>query len=107
LIFSRGGPISLEDISQVIGSERVTGETEETVDEAIRQWVLNALTSGTAKDVFTALMDRFTVILIAEALKVTGGNRSRAAELLGMSRPTLLSKIEKYQLRIETSVRGD
>ncbi|UCG80204.1 MAG: sigma-54-dependent Fis family transcriptional regulator [Desulfobacterales bacterium] len=107
LIFSRGGPISLEDISQVIGSERVTGETEETVDEAIRQWVRDALTSGTAKDVFTALMDRFTVILIAEALKVTGGNRSRAAELLGMSRPTLLSKIEKYQLRIETSVRGD
>ncbi|UCD88393.1 MAG: helix-turn-helix domain-containing protein, partial [Desulfobacterales bacterium] len=47
------------------------------------------------------------VILIAEALKVTGGNRSRAAELLGMSRPTLLSKIEKYQLRIETSVKGD
>ncbi len=104
LIFSRGGPISLEDISQVIGSERVTGETEETVDEAIRQWVLNALTSGTAKDVFTVLMDRFTAILIAEALKVTGGNRSRAAELLGMSRPTLLSKIEKYRLRTETSV---
>ncbi|MCK4488261.1 MAG: hypothetical protein KAU38_16065, partial [Desulfobacterales bacterium] len=38
---------------------------------------------------------------------LTSGNRTRAAELLGVSRPTLLSKIEKYRLRIETSVKGD
>jgi len=107
LIFSRGGPISLKDISQVIGSERVSGEAEETVDEAIRQWVRNTLTSGTAKDMFNALTDRFAKILIAEALKITGGNRSRTAELLGMSRPTLLSRIEKYRLKIETSVKND
>jgi two-component system nitrogen regulation response regulator GlnG len=107
LIFSRGGPISFGDISQVIGSERVSEGTEESMDEAIRQWVRNTLTSGTAKEVFNTLMDRIARILIAEALKLTGGNRSRTAELLGMSRPTLLSKIEKYRLRTETSVTRD
>jgi DNA-binding NtrC family response regulator len=56
---------------------------------------------------FNALTDRFAKILIAEALKITGGNRSRTAELLGMSRPTLLSKIEKYRLRTEVSVKAD
>jgi DNA-binding protein Fis len=35
---------------------------------------------------------------------MTGGNRSRAARLLGLSRPTLNAKIEKYNLQIETSV---
>jgi len=46
-------------------------------------------------------------MLVSQALNLTGGNRSRAAKLLGVSRPTLHSKIEKYNLKIETSVKGD
>ncbi|MDX2439830.1 MAG: helix-turn-helix domain-containing protein, partial [Desulfobacterales bacterium] len=44
---------------------------------------------------------------ISEALTLSGGNRSRAAKLLGISRPTLHSKIEKYDLKIKTSVKKD
>ncbi|MHB8792707.1 MAG: sigma-54-dependent transcriptional regulator [Thermoleophilia bacterium] len=36
--------------------------------------------------------------LIAQALERTGGNRTKAAELLGISRHTLLYRIEKYGL---------
>ncbi len=43
--------------------------------------------------------------MVAEALNLTGGNRSQAAKLLGMSRPTLHAKIDKYNLKIETSVK--
>ncbi|MBL0701345.1 MAG: helix-turn-helix domain-containing protein [Desulfosarcina sp.] len=53
---------------------------------------------------FDACMDRFASILIKEALNMAGGNRSRAAKLLGLSRPTLHSRIEKYNLKFETSV---
>jgi len=49
-------------------------------------------------------MNRFATILISEALNLTGGNRSRAAKLLGLSSPTLHSKIEKFGLKFETSV---
>ena len=35
---------------------------------------------------------------IALALRYTGGNRRRAAQLLGISRSTLLHKVRKYQL---------
>ena len=54
---------------------------------------------------FDASIDRFSAILVSEALNLSGGNRSRAAKLLGISRPTLHSKIEKYGLKLETSVK--
>jgi two-component system nitrogen regulation response regulator GlnG len=50
-------------------------------------------------------MGHFGSVLVGEALNLTGGNRSQAAKLLGMSRPTLQAKIEKFDLKIETSVR--
>jgi DNA-binding protein Fis len=59
------------------------------------------------KNLFDALMDRFASILISEALNLTDGNRSRAAKLLGLSRPTLHSKIEKYGIKLKTSVEED
>jgi DNA-binding NtrC family response regulator len=52
-------------------------------------------------------VDRFARILVSEALTITGGNRSQSAKLLGLSRPTLHSKIEKYGLKFETSVKDE
>jgi two-component system nitrogen regulation response regulator GlnG len=52
-------------------------------------------------------MDTFAGLLISEALKLAGNNRSRTAKMLGLSRPTLLAKIEKYRLKVETSVLSD
>ena len=34
-------------------------------------------------------------------------HRTRASKLLGISRPTLLSKIDKYRLKVETSIKSD
>jgi len=50
-------------------------------------------------------MGHFGSVLVGEALNLTGGNRSQAAKLLGMSRPTLHAKIDKYDLKIETNAR--
>jgi transcriptional regulator of acetoin/glycerol metabolism len=41
-------------------------------------------------------MDRLSEIIISEALSITGGNISKASKLLGVSRPTLHTKIEKF-----------
>lgn len=43
---------------------------------------------------------------IAEALRQAGGKKIRAAELLGISRPTLDKKIEEYGLAVERGRRG-
>jgi nitrogen regulation protein NR(I) len=106
LIFSRGYPIHPEDIRRAIGGESPAKEADERqADEVIRLWVRQSLAEGSGKDLFDAFMDRFASLLISEALDLTGGNRSRAAKLLGISRPTLLSRIDKYRLRFETSVK--
>jgi nitrogen regulation protein NR(I) len=107
LIFSRGYPIRPEDISQATGGEAAPKLDDSLAYETIRQWVRKALVGGGRDDVFDSLMDRFARVLISEALELTGGNRSRAARLLGISRPTLLSKIDRYNLKIETSIKSE
>ncbi len=106
MIFSRGYPIHPEDLSRAIGGESLGREVaDQQADEIVRQWVRQSLAAGDGKDVFETCMDHFASLLISEALDLTGGNRSRAAKLLGISRPTLLSKIDKYRLKVETSIK--
>jgi len=106
LIFNRGAPVSAEDIAQAV-SEKGHGPSieSETGDELIRKWARDALKSKTVDNIFDVCMDRFASLLIGEALNMTDGNRSQAAKLLGLSRPTLHSRIEKYRLKFETSVK--
>ena len=106
LIFNRGAPIHTEDILQAISGESPAAQAVSgSEEEIIRQWVRKTMTSTVDKKNYDSLINRFASILISEALHLTGGNRSRAAKLLGLSRPTLHSKIEKYGLKIETSVK--
>ncbi len=99
LIFSRGVPIRKEDIAQAVSSraDRKAVDREDS-DEVLRHWVREALAEGGRPDLFFTLMDRLTNILVREALALTGGNRTRAARLLGISRPTLHAKMEKCGL---------
>jgi len=107
LIFNRGAPVSPEDISQVFEAKDADhGDVAEADGEHIRQWVRHMLTAQKSDHLFDSCVDAFTTILLGEALNLTGGNRSRTARLLGLSRPTLHSKIEKYGLKFETSVKS-
>jgi nitrogen regulation protein NR(I) len=107
LIFSRGYPIHPEDISQIIQGEALVREGRSPTDGSIRQWARKALMNEPGMDKFDRLIDQVASALISEALDITGGNRSRAAKILGVSRPTLQSKIEKYGITMETSVKSE
>lgn len=108
LIFNRGIPISPNDIAQAAGQEQASApENGPSSEDAIRQWVRRQLLSHSKGNLFEMCVDHFSGLVLTEALNITGGNRSRAAKLLGLSRPTLHSKIEKYDLKIETSVKSE
>ena len=108
LIFSRGAPITPDEVSLAIRGDRGESDpTSYTEDESVHQWVSRALALGSGDRIFVDLMDKFAGILIAEALNITAGNRSQAARLLGLSRPTLLAKIDKYGIKIQTAVKSE
>jgi DNA-binding NtrC family response regulator len=108
LIFNRGGPISPGDIAQAISKTAPAREQQGAdIEENIKKWIRGAITSDQGENVFESCIDRFGSMLIGEALKLTGGNRSKAARLLGLSRPTLHAKIEKYGLKMETRVKPE
>jgi DNA-binding NtrC family response regulator len=61
---------------------------------------------ASAGSAFQRLMEQVERELLVEAFKETGGNLSRAADLLGISRPTLREKAVKYGLRGVPSAVG-
>jgi transcriptional regulator of acetoin/glycerol metabolism len=72
--------------------------------DTIRQWVRQLMTHESGACRFDDIVDIISGIVISEALISTDGNRTQAAKLLGMSRPTLHAKIEKYNIRMKTQV---
>ncbi len=108
MIFNRGAPINPNDIHQAIKSKvPVNLDSSDQEDFEIRQWVRKQISHRKQENVFEKNMDHFASILISEALTLTGGNRSKAAKLLGLSRPTLHARIEKYGLKLETMVKKE
>lgn len=103
LIFNRGGPITGYEMTQILvksSPQLRQSFTEE--DESAKEWISRALSSGGGEHLFADLVDEFSAMIITEALNRTRGNRSKAAKLLGLSRPTLLAKIDKYGVSIRT-----
>ena len=108
LIFNRGTPVSPEDILRAIGDDTPASRTEDIDDEkSIIQWIRHELMNRRRENMFETIIDHAASMVIKEALDITDGNRSKAAKMLGLSRPTLHSKIEKYNLKLKTSVSTD
>ena len=106
VIFNRGTPLSADDISQAISEKSPANEDINEKHDLMQRRILHhALMTRTGENIFDTIMDQVAGIIISEALNLSGGNRSRAAKLLGLSRPTLHSKIEKYGLKFETYVK--
>jgi len=106
LIFSRGAPLNREDVDRALesGEGRPTRVTEPCTDDPLAAWAQAALDGPARENLFDALMDEAGARVVAEALTRTGGNRTRAAKLLGVSRPTLIARIERYGLKVGASV---
>lgn len=106
LIFNRGAPVCAKDFDQVINqkSNPVPGKKIEL--DQIKSWVNELLSDKSKNHTLDDFMDTISSIVISEALKISNGNRSQAAKLLNISRPTLHAKIDKHQIKVRTEVSG-
>jgi DNA-binding NtrC family response regulator len=76
----RGDAIELEDVPTTVGAREREG----------------LLTDGAQQDLPLRDIERAYILLVLER---TGGNKSRAAEILGLDRKTLYRKLEEYGYR--------
>jgi nitrogen regulation protein NR(I) len=100
LIFTRGYPIQAADLP---GNLRNSGETlpSEFVSQDDWQWgslIRNFLSCYRGPHAHQELLERVEKLLLAEALGRCSGNQTHAAQLLGLARPTLHAKMQKYGL---------
>ena len=69
------------------------------VQEAIRRY-LEDMGNSQPDSLYRTLMAEVEPPLIEEVLRYTRGNQSRTAKILGMTRNTLRSKLNRYQIAV-------
>lgn len=107
LIFNRGAPLNHADIKTTLMERNSTNSAgSDDSEKLLQEFIRKELNESSSNNLFDMLMDRYACLLISEALCLTAGNRSKAAKLLGLSRPTLHSKIEKFGIKMKTSVKN-
>jgi len=113
LIFNRGKPLDADDVQRIsdednIAENRSLDEFDSLeFDTTLRQWIRSQMEENKSENIYDNLMDFFSTAVIRAALNLTEGNRTHGAKLLGISRPTLIAKIEKHGLKFQTTVSED
>ncbi len=99
LIFSRGRPIDADDVASLVPSPGTgTDAALAAGNDILRHWVHQSVAFG-RHGLLDSVVDHVTGRVIHEVLEITGGNRVRAARILGISRPTLLARLKKLGLQ--------
>ena len=104
LIFNRGAPISITDLEQILNKKEKIKPVEKIDRKVIKELVRQTLSRSPGNYSYDNFIDTLSSIVIAETLKLTNGNRSKAAKLLSISRPTLHAKIDKYNIKLKTEI---
>jgi transcriptional regulator with GAF, ATPase, and Fis domain len=101
LIFTRGYAIQVADLPAALrDGASVSGSASPEADdprwgELIREY----LASYRGTQAHEHLLEQTERLLLAEALRRSKGNQTHAAKLLGLARPTLHAKLQRYGLR--------
>jgi len=137
LIFTRGYPIQLEDVERALqqgaraGAEAHDGPSGAPPGSAatalpsdpalpggredrggvhtaaLRRMVRHYLREDPGSAAHARFLETVDRLLVHEALRLTRGNQTRAARLLGITRPTLQAKAAKHGLRKRTEYREE
>ena len=91
-----------------ISEDTMNADSEQAIP--LRQHVKNTISrylqdmGNTApENLYQLLLAEIEPPLLEEILKCTGGNQSRAAEMLGITRNTLRTKMRRYSIKADSS----
>jgi DNA-binding NtrC family response regulator len=97
IIFTGGYTIQAEDLPPAL-REDPRSPTTTSSDDAWLNLVRAHLAVHEGERACEGLLEKVERLVIAEALRSTQGNQTRAARLLGLPRPTLHARMQKYGL---------
>ncbi|OHB77835.1 MAG: Fis family transcriptional regulator [Planctomycetes bacterium RBG_16_64_10] len=107
LIVSAGPTIRPEFLPAEVHEKRVdqpepdidTNSVPDVDQGALAEFVKTAIARGET-DLYRRALEHFDRLLISSALRQTGGQQNRAAEILGLSRATVRAKLRNMQLSV-------
>lgn len=99
LIFTRGYPIQIDDVHRSRDTDPASSQpTGQSLESSLGDLVRGYLDTHLGGRAHEELLDQLDRLLIEEALRRTNGNQTHAAQLLGLSRPTLHAKMQRHGL---------
>ncbi len=102
MIFTGGYTIQAIDLPPTLGMEGQTASAGATVapgDESYLHVIQAYLDSHGGDHAHEELLEKIERLLITEALRRSHGNQTHAGRLLGLPRPTLHAKMQKFGLQ--------
>jgi DNA-binding NtrC family response regulator len=106
LIFTKGFAIQRDDIERAM--EGVPGAAIPAGSpgsrEMLQQFLKGYLDANAGPGCEPKLVETVERELLIEVMTRSGGNQSKAAELLGIPRPTLHAKLQRHRIRATTVV---
>ncbi len=100
------GQVLLPDfLPELSGAQHPTAETAATQQDTIETSVQELLDAG-AEKVYDQVIEQVERKIIAMVLAHTGGNQQEAAKILGITRTTLRTKLQKLGLKIDRVVEA-
>lgn len=98
LLQNQGYSITRELVDQLlVAVPRKTSQQELNIENRMRE-LLQQAEAGEETRVFSKLQEEFEKAAYSEAINYAGGNQSKLARWLGVSRVTLRDKLDKYNL---------
>jgi nitrogen regulation protein NR(I) len=98
MIYTQGYPIQSADISQAHESSRENSSRGDVAGSSLSDIVRLYLDRNSGPGAHERLVSELERLLISDALSRTKGNQSQAAQLLGLTRPTLHAKIQRFDI---------
>jgi nitrogen regulation protein NR(I) len=100
MIFTGGYTIQASDLPwQTAGAAATTGSALPSREEQALSLVRAHLAAYEGNRAHDDLLEQLERLLLAEALRRSDGNQTHAARFLGLPRPTLHAKLQKYGLQ--------